>query len=190
MNHKIIGISHIPYYKNWNLKKSFVTDFTLSLNVVAENHQHLEIIACDVVCWNYVFCSLYCILPWIYAFISSILDSGKPGHPAFQDPRFHSEFPEHPNWQASTADDDDESEGGNSRRKILKWECDEELGSNATISAILYCNMNHPELRTQYPEWSERVKRIAKLWRSLSSDEKQPYLVIFWNNSSTCFIWM
>lgn len=105
---------------------------------------------------------------------------GKPGHPGFQDPRFHSsEFPgEQSTWTAGgEGGEDDESDSGNSRRKILKWECDEELGPNATISAILYCNMNHPELRSQHPEWNDRVKRIAKLWRSLSSDEKQPYLV-------------
>lgn len=26
-------------------------------------------------------------------------------------------------------------------------------------------------------DWSERVKKIAKAWRELSSDEKQPFLV-------------
>lgn len=103
--------------------------------------------------------------------------SGKQGHPGFQDPRFHQEFPDPSNWPPGADGDDDESDSGNSRRKILKWECDEELGANATISAILYCNMNHIELRTQFPEWNERVKRIAKLWRALSADEKQPYLV-------------
>ncbi|XP_052093536.1 histone-lysine N-methyltransferase 2C-like isoform X6 [Mytilus californianus] len=103
--------------------------------------------------------------------------SGKPGHPGFQDPRFHPEFPDHSNWPPGADGEDDESDSGNSRRKILKWECDEELGANATISAILYCNMNHIELRTQFPEWNERVKRIAKLWRALSADEKQPYLL-------------
>ena len=32
------------------------------------------------------------------------------------------------------------------------------------------------------PDWNERVKQIAKLWRKLSADQKQPYLV------NKCFI--
>ena len=42
------------------------------------------------------------------------------------------------------------SEEGSSRRNIIKWEADEALGLNATISSILYVNMNHPNLKTEY----------------------------------------
>ncbi|XP_055997566.1 histone-lysine N-methyltransferase 2C-like isoform X11 [Ostrea edulis] len=83
---------------------------------------------------------------------------------------------EQPSWQQVGT----EEEGGGtttSRRNMLKWECDEDLGEHATISAVLYCNLRHPELKQQYPDWSERVKKIAKAWRELSSDEKQPYLM-------------
>ena len=38
-----------------------------------------------------------------------------------------------------------------SRRSLLECECDEDLGENATYSAVLYCNLKHPELKQQYP---------------------------------------
>ncbi|XP_062583386.1 histone-lysine N-methyltransferase 2C-like [Saccostrea cucullata] len=84
---------------------------------------------------------------------------------------------EPPSWQQVGADGEDGGGTTTSRRNMLKWECDEDLGEKSTISAVLYCNLRHPELKQQYPDWSERVKKIAKAWRELSSDEKQPYLM-------------
>lgn len=55
-----------------------------------------------------------------------------------------------PPWQQVAT----EEEGGgstSSRRNMLKWECDEDLGESATISAVLYCNLRHPEFKQQYP---------------------------------------
>lgn len=46
----------------------------------------------------------------------------------------------------------------------------------ATISAVLYANTNHPELKTEYPNWTERCKQILKKWRALQSERKAPYL--------------
>lgn len=46
----------------------------------------------------------------------------------------------------------------------------------ATISAVLYANTNHPELKADYPNWTERCKQILKKWRALQTDKKQPYL--------------
>lgn len=46
---------------------------------------------------------------------------------------------------------EDPSTTDGSRRNMLKWESDEDLGDNATISPILYCNLVHPELKKQYP---------------------------------------
>jgi len=46
----------------------------------------------------------------------------------------------------------------------------------STISAVLYANQNHPELKIEYPHWPDRYKQIMKKWRALSSDKKQPYL--------------
>ncbi|KAK3105764.1 hypothetical protein FSP39_005042 [Pinctada imbricata] len=92
---------------------------------------------------------------------------GGPG-PGYIDPNGQ------PSWQQVQLDE--EQKENTSRRNMLKWECDEDLGENATISAVLYCNIKHPELKQQYPDWSERVKKIAKTWRELSHEEKQPYL--------------
>lgn len=46
---------------------------------------------------------------------------------------------------------DDDPQEGSSRRNILKWETDEALGVNATISPVLYVNMNYPDLKLQFP---------------------------------------
>lgn len=46
----------------------------------------------------------------------------------------------------------------------------------STISAVLYANQNHPELKIEYPHWPDRYKQIMKKWRALSADKKQPYL--------------
>lgn len=53
---------------------------------------------------------------------------------------------------------------------------DEGLGNGATISAVLYANINHAEWKNEYPNWSDRYKQILKKWRTLSSDQKAPYL--------------
>lgn len=50
------------------------------------------------------------------------------------------------------------------------------LESLATISAVLYANTNHPELKVDYPNWNERYKQILKKWRALSTERKAPYL--------------
>ncbi|KAL5009713.1 hypothetical protein ScPMuIL_012018 [Solemya velum] len=86
-------------------------------------------------------------------------------------------------WSQIEADDMQES---SSRRNIQKWEPDEDMGHMSTISPVLYANMRHPELRQQFPEWPERAKQIAKLWRKLSQDEKQPYLLKARKNRASC----
>ncbi|XP_061615115.1 histone-lysine N-methyltransferase 2C-like isoform X3 [Phyllopteryx taeniolatus] len=62
------------------------------------------------------------------------------------------------------------------QRSMLKWEKEEALGEQATVAPVLYCNTNFPHLREQYPEWSTRVKQIAKLWRKASSQDRAPYV--------------
>lgn len=37
------------------------------------------------------------------------------------------------------------------QRNALKWEADESLGLSATISAVLFANTNHPELKRDFP---------------------------------------
>ncbi|XP_031333016.1 histone-lysine N-methyltransferase 2C-like isoform X3 [Photinus pyralis] len=62
------------------------------------------------------------------------------------------------------------------QRSAEKMKADEGLGSGATISAVLYANMNHPEWKTDYPLWNDRYKQIIKKWRTLSTEQKAPYL--------------
>lgn len=50
------------------------------------------------------------------------------------------------------------------------------LDGSATISAVLYANTNHPELKIDYPNWNERYKQIIKKWRALSTEKKAPFL--------------
>lgn len=57
-----------------------------------------------------------------------------------------------------------------------RWEEDEPHGLRATTAAVLYANEKHPTLKLTHPVWSERVKQIQKLWRNLSSDERQEYV--------------
>lgn len=62
---------------------------------------------------------------------------------------------------------------------LLQWKDDEPLGLDATISPVLYANTEHPELKQQYPDWAERCKHVAKLWRKMSTELRAPYLVCF-----------
>ena len=53
---------------------------------------------------------------------------------------------------ASGMNDDSETAASCSvnQRNALKWEADEMLGLSATISAVLYANTNHPELKRDF----------------------------------------
>lgn len=62
------------------------------------------------------------------------------------------------------------------QRSSDKMKADEGLGPGATISAVLYANMNHPEWKTEFKSWSDRYKQIIKKWRTLSNEQKAPYL--------------
>ncbi|XP_053962744.1 histone-lysine N-methyltransferase 2C [Anastrepha ludens] len=57
-----------------------------------------------------------------------------------------------------------------------KMRRDEDLGEMATISAVLYANTQHSELKQTYPNWNDRCKQILKRWRSLSNEKKAPFL--------------
>lgn len=41
---------------------------------------------------------------------------------------------------------------------------------------MLYANTNHPEWKTEFPNWVDRCKQILKKWRALPSEQKAPYL--------------
>ena len=72
---------------------------------------------------------------------------------------------------------------------------------------ILYTNQNHPNLKTEYPIWADRIKQIAKIWKNLPNDKRQPYvqaarenrtasrmnkqvrfLSLFFKNANYCFM--
>ncbi|ALC42621.1 Lpt [Drosophila busckii] len=57
-----------------------------------------------------------------------------------------------------------------------KMRKDEELGLMATISAVLYANTEHANLKELYPNWNDRCKQILKKWRSLCNEKKAPFL--------------
>ena len=58
-----------------------------------------------------------------------------------------------PGWphQLSPVEELESEKLSYNKRNILKWEKDEPLGENATISAVLYANTNYPDLKMQYP---------------------------------------
>lgn len=45
----------------------------------------------------------------------------------------------------------------------------------ATSAPVLYANTHHPELKVEYPNWTDRHKQIIKRWRGLSVDIKTPF---------------
>lgn len=71
------------------------------------------------------------------------------------------------------------------QRSSDKMKADEGLGDGATISAVLYANLNHPEWKTEFPTWSDRYKQMIKKWRTLSTEQKAPYLQKARDNRST-----
>ena len=62
------------------------------------------------------------------------------------------------------------------QNNMQKWEADEPLGENATIAMILYANVNHPNLKADYPKWEERIKQIAKIWKNLPNEKRVPFV--------------
>ncbi|RZF48821.1 hypothetical protein LSTR_LSTR003201, partial [Laodelphax striatellus] len=99
--------------------------------------------------------------------------SASPYHSEYSNsPQFSPVFSEPPSPWA----DDGSGDGTASQRNTAKMEAEEALGSGATISAVLYANMNHPEWRTEYPVWSERCKQIIKKWRTLPLEKRSPYV--------------
>uniref|UniRef100_A0A1I7RZ32 Histone-lysine N-methyltransferase n=1 Tax=Bursaphelenchus xylophilus TaxID=6326 RepID=A0A1I7RZ32_BURXY len=67
-------------------------------------------------------------------------------------------------------------EKNNCNAATESWEKDEPLGDKATKAAVLYSNMIHPELKEKFPQWSERVKQINKIWRQLDADKRSEYV--------------
>lgn len=60
-----------------------------------------------------------------------------------------------------------------------KWEDEERLGERSSIAPVLFANMLHPNLRTQFPEKDSRFREIQKLWRRLPSEKRAQFVVSF-----------
>ena len=76
----------------------------------------------------------------------------------------------------------------NQRNQLAKWESDEPLGDQATIAMILYANQNYPNLKAEYPIWTDRIKQIAKIWKSLQNEKRQPYVLQARENRTASFM--
>jgi len=71
---------------------------------------------------------------------------------------YSSPFSEPPSPWLSQADVEGIADGGSAstptsvnRQSTLKMEQDEALGNGATISSVLYANVNHPEWKSEFP---------------------------------------
>ena len=74
------------------------------------------------------------------------------------------------------------------RDPLFKWESDETLGDQATYGMILYANQNHSNLKIEYPIWVDRIKQIAKIWKNLTDDKRQPYVKVARENRTASLI--
>ena len=62
------------------------------------------------------------------------------------------------------------------KQKVFKlWENDELLGMNSTFAMILFANEKYPELKHQYPNWSDRIEVISWYWNQVDSDTSKAY---------------
>ena len=76
------------------------------------------------------------------------------GHSAANGARVEPEF-EHINDDFGPRRPRPESPRADSHKQLLKWQEDEKLGAMATISPVLYANLNYPNLRDEYPGMSD-----------------------------------
>ncbi|OTF82809.1 hypothetical protein BLA29_000185 [Euroglyphus maynei] len=83
-----------------------------------------------------------------------------------------------------STEQDSETTTSQGQKNFVKWEAEEALGRYATISAVLYANVNHTNLKHEFPEWANRLKQIHKIWRQLSTEQRQPWLQMARDNRS------
>ena len=99
--------------------------------------------------------------------------SAIPGqHPAMigQQPGQHPSLPGQPGPSNTSSSEQTQ------RNHLAKWEADEPLGDQSTIAMILYANINHHSLKMEHPNWSDRIKQIAKIWKNLPNEKRAPYV--------------
>ncbi|EDV36256.1 uncharacterized protein Dana_GF12873 [Drosophila ananassae] len=81
-----------------------------------------------------------------------------------------------PDEEVKVAEPATENLNAGTQKTAEKMRKDEDLGPMATISAVLYANTEHPNLKELFPNWNDRCKQILKRWRSLCNDKKAPFL--------------
>ncbi|XP_046682378.1 histone-lysine N-methyltransferase 2C-like isoform X2 [Homalodisca vitripennis] len=91
-----------------------------------------------------------------------------PYHSEYSSPQFSPVFQEVPVWG--------EEQVEFTQQNLLCMEADETLGPASTIAAILYANIMHPEWKKEFPSFGDRFKHILKAWRSLTQEQRLPYL--------------
>uniref|UniRef100_A0A914NLT0 HMG box domain-containing protein n=1 Tax=Meloidogyne incognita TaxID=6306 RepID=A0A914NLT0_MELIC len=69
---------------------------------------------------------------------------------------------------------------------VERWEEDEPLGDKATKAAVLYSNIQHPNLKEKFPLWSDRVRQINKIWRELNPEKRQEFVELARKNRLNC----
>ena len=79
------------------------------------------------------------------------------------------------NGSVSVDESGESAEQSAVQKNLLRHQEDEALGEMATLSAVLYANVTHPDLNVNFPEWPERYKQIQKLWRKANADDKKPF---------------
>jgi hypothetical protein len=117
---------------------------------------------------------------------SSSPDDQPPGMPTSQQPGMMQQPPQNmgpgqqprPQQAQQTAGNANQNPQASTQQSVhfQKWEADEPLGDQATIAMILYANVNNPNLKTEYPNWSDRMKQIAKIWKNLPNEKRAPYV--------------
>ena len=84
------------------------------------------------------------------------------------------------NWTARLAQKSEQHgysvPNGNQRSPIYRLGAKEDLVYQATIAMILYSNRNFPNLKSEHPIWTDRVKQIAKTWKSFPNEQGQAYV--------------
>ncbi|KAH8272891.1 hypothetical protein KR018_008179 [Drosophila ironensis] len=81
-----------------------------------------------------------------------------------------------PDEEVNVAEPVTENLNAGTQKTAEKMRKDEDLGPMATISAVLYANTEHPNLKELFPNWNDRCKQILKRWRSLCNEKKAPFL--------------
>ena len=86
---------------------------------------------------------------------------GFPGGPGMPAGGPGMQMPPQSPWPGPSQEEEDAL---SSKKEREKWEMEEELGDQATISKVLYVNMVHPELKQKYPGNGRLACQVGFEW--------------------------